>query len=263
MKRHELDQFLQDQYHYDTFDDYCYNGMQVEGAEDIKKILFGVSFHSLLLEEAIREKADAIIVHHGIFGKDFFKIHEPFKKTLHTLLNNNISLFGIHLPMDAHPDMGNNAELARMIGGSILEPVNVGFIVENTRNLSLMQIVRICHKELDSTPVPAETIPESPLSYKRTGGIYYYDFGPDTPEKIGILSGGGSGYLKEAQALGADTYITGDMKEHLPAYLYDHRLNYINLGHYRSEKTGVLALKRLIEKTFSVECVYRDIFNPI
>jgi len=106
MKRHELDQFLRHLYQIETFDDYCYNGLQVEGAENIHKILLGVSFHSLLLEAAIREHADAIIVHHGIFGKDFFKIHEPFKKTLHTLLNKNISLFGIHLPMDAHPEIG-------------------------------------------------------------------------------------------------------------------------------------------------------------
>ncbi|BFN37311.1 Nif3-like dinuclear metal center hexameric protein [Fidelibacter multiformis] len=263
MKRHELDQFLRHLYQIETFDDYCYNGLQVEGAENIHKILLGVSFHSLLLEAAIREHADAIIVHHGIFGKDFFKIHEPFKKTLHTLLNKNISLFGIHLPMDAHPEIGNNAELARMIGASILEPFEVGFLVENTRNLSLQQIVNLYHKELDPDGENDATNHPSPLHYKSRGGIQYYDFGPDTPEKIGILSGGGSGYITDAQSLGADTYITGDIKEHLPAYLYDHGLNYINLGHYRSETTGVLALKRLIEKTFSVECVFRDIFNPI
>jgi len=263
MKRHELDQFLRDLYQIETFDDYCYNGLQVEGTEDIHTILLGVSFHSLLLEEAIREHADAIIVHHGIFGKDFFKIHEPFKKTLHTLLNKDISLFGIHLPMDAHPDIGNNAELARMIGASILEPFEVGFLVENTRNLSLQQMVNLYHKELDPDGENDATKHPSPLHYKSRGGIQYYDFGPDTPEKIGILSGAGSGYIIDAQLLGADTYITGDIKEHLPAYLYDHHLNYINLGHYRSEKTGVLAPKQLIEKTFSVKCLFRDIFNPI
>ncbi|MCD6235335.1 MAG: Nif3-like dinuclear metal center hexameric protein [Candidatus Marinimicrobia bacterium] len=263
MKRDELDQFLRELYQYETFDDYCYNGLQVEGSEDIHKILFGVSFHSLLLEEAIREHADAIIVHHGIFGKDFFKIHEPFKKTLHTLLDKNISLFGIHLPMDAHPEIGNNAELARMIGASILEPFEVGFLVENTRNLSLQQIINLYHKELDPSGDDHEIVHPSPLHYKTRGGIQYYDFGPDTPGKIGILSGGGSGYIRDAQLLGADTYITGEMKEHLPAYLNDHGLNYINLGHYRSETTGVLALKRRIEKIYNVECVYREIFNPI
>ena len=245
------------------FDDYCYNGLQVEGSEEINTILFGVSFNALLLEEAIRKNVDAILVHHGIFGKDLFKIHEPFKKSLYQLLHKNISLFGIHLPMDAHPEIGNNAELARMIGGILLEPVHVGFLVENTRNLSFMQIIHSYHKELDPESSSTPPSPLSPLHYKYLGNIQYYDFGPDTPKKIGILSGGGSRYIPDYQSHGADTYITGDIKEHLPAYLYDYHMNFINLGHYRSEKTGILALKKRIETTFSVSCLYCDIYNPI
>jgi len=263
MKRVELEQYLDELYHYDEFDDYCYNGLQIEGSDDIRNIVFAVSFNSLLLEKAIMSNADAIIVHHGIFGKDFFKIHEPFKSIVHEILNRNISLFGIHLPMDAQPEIGNNAELTRMIGGSVIEKMNVGFLVENTRKFSMMQILHLYGKELGTYDDNNQKEPLTPLHYKNFGGIQYYDFGPDTPYKIGILSGGGSSYLDQALESGADTFITGDLKEHIPAILYDNKINYINLGHYRSEKTGILALKKQIEGKFPVECTFIDVENPL
>lgn len=263
MKRDELEHYLKDLYHYDEYDDYCFNGLQIEGSDDIKKIAFAVSFNSILLEKAIAINSDAIIVHHGIFGKDFFKIHEPFKRIVKEILNRNISLFGIHLPMDAQPEIGNNAELARMIGSSVIQKMNVGFMVENTRRLSLMQILNLYGKELGIQNDIHQNNSLTPLYYKNSGGIQYYDFGPDTPYKIGILSGGGSSYIQEILESGADTFITGELKEHIPAILYDNKINYINLGHYRSEKTGILALKREIEKDFPVQCFFIDVENPL
>jgi len=254
---------LKDLYHYDDYDDYCYNGLQIEGSDNVKKIAFAVSFNTLLLEKAIAINADAIIVHHGIFGKDFFKIHKPFKNIVKEILNRNISLFGIHLPMDAQSEIGNNAELSRMISASVIEKMNVGFLVENTHKLSLMQILYAYGKELGTQNDIHQNEPFTPLHYKNLGGIQYYDFGPDTPYKIGILSGGGSSYIQEALDSGADTFITGELKEHIPAILYDSKVNYINLGHYRSEKTGILSLKKQIEGKFPVECTFIDVENPL
>jgi dinuclear metal center YbgI/SA1388 family protein len=263
MKRVELEKYLNELYHYEEYDDYCFNGLQIEGADDIKKIVFAVSFNSLLLEKAVSLNADAVIVHHGIFGKDFFKIHDPFKNTVKEILNRNISLFGIHLPMDAQPEIGNNAELVRMISASVIEKMNVGFLVENTRKLSLQQILHLFGKELGMQHDIKQTEFDSPLHYKKLGEIQYYDFGPDTPYIIGILSGGGSSYIQDALKAGADTFITGDLKEHIPAMLYDNKMNYINLGHYRSEKTGILALKKHIETKYPVDCIFIDVENPL
>src|SRR6056297_1590083 len=126
IKRRELETYLNTLYHYDEFADYCQNGMQIEGSKHIHKIAFGVSFNRLFLEKSVDWNADALIVHHGIFGKNFFELTGILQKKVKICLENGISLFGIHLPMDAHPVIGHNALLADMLGAKNREAFEVG-----------------------------------------------------------------------------------------------------------------------------------------
>ena len=178
MLRTELEQFLEDTFQYGNFEDYCKNGLQVEGKESIRKIVFGVSLNLPLLEKATTFHTDAIIVHHGFFGKDFFRLKGVMKNKIKLLLHHDISLFGIHLPLDAHREYGNNAQLFSYIGGEIIEPYDVGFIGENREQHSLSQLLDIFHQKLhpahyedtsDGNKVSSVLIP------KQHSGFLYFD----------------------------------------------------------------------------------------
>lgn len=268
MLRTELEQFLEDTFQYGNFEDYCKNGLQVEGKESIRRIVFGVSFNLLLLEKAVAFQADAIIVHHGFFGKDVFSLTGRLKAKLKLLLQHDISLFGIHLPLDAHPEYGNNAQLFSYIGGQILEPYDVGFIGENKKQHSLLQLLNIFHQKLhpeDYQETPVEKTLLSVLIPKQQHGFLYFDNGPKVPEKIVIISGSASRDYREEKILdkGIDTFICGSVDEPTPAISYETKTNFVNLGHYWSEKPGILALQTLIEQQFDVETTFIEIENVI
>ncbi|MFA7195425.1 MAG: Nif3-like dinuclear metal center hexameric protein, partial [Candidatus Neomarinimicrobiota bacterium] len=125
ISRKELAEYLEKLFRYEDYEDYCHNGMQIEGKESIRKIAFAVSYNLLSVQEALAREADALIVHHGIFGKDFFRLAGREKAKVKILLDADISLFGIHLPLDAHRELGNNAQLASCLAAEILEPFEV------------------------------------------------------------------------------------------------------------------------------------------
>ena len=252
--RDELNRYLAEMYSFRDFEDYCLNGLQVEGKEQIEKIAFGVSFNLHLAAKTIEKKADALIVHHGIFGKDFFVLKGYKKKNIKMLLDHEVSLIGIHLPMDANPKLGHNALLLSAIGAPPVEPFEMGFIGENVEEHTIDRIVDIFHDMLHERPATAAD--------GRKGFITVRS-GPDIPRKIAVISGGASNLYEKAIEAGADTFICGEIKEHIPALSYETETNFINLGHYNSEKPGILALMTHIEKKFDVEVEYVDIPNPI
>lgn len=261
ISRQELTNDLKQLFRYDDYDDFCLNGLQIEGKEDIHKIAFAVSYNALALEEAIREQADALIVHHGIFGKNFFSITGREKSKIKAILDADISLFGIHLPLDAHRELGNNAQLATCIYAEILEAFDVGFLVENSKKLSREQIIVAFHQKLGTDD--AGTILPKGINPGRTLGIDHCDFGPNIPERIAIVSGGGGSYYEKALDLGVDTFITGDIREQHPAIAYESKTNYINLGHYWSETLGIKALQSWCEQKYNIETQFININNRI
>jgi dinuclear metal center YbgI/SA1388 family protein len=261
VKRDKLASDLQKLFRYEDYEDYCLNGLQVEGCDPIYKIAFAVSYNLLAVEEAIARGANALIVHHGIFGKDFFSITGREKTKVKMLLDNDISLFGIHLPLDAHRELGNNAQLAACISADIIEPFEVGFLVKNTAKLNRRDILAAFHEKLGTDD--EGTILGNGLIPSKTFGMDHCDFGPDTPDKIAIVSGGAGSYYEPALLKGIDTFICGDIREQIPAIAYESKTNYINLGHYWSETLGIKALQTWCEKNYKVETEFININNRI
>ncbi len=262
IRRVELEQWLRETFSYEEFSDFCANGLQVEGADTISRVVCGVSLNTLLLDKAVEMSAEAILVHHGFFGKDFLRIAGPLRQKLVTLLNHNISVFGIHLPLDAHPEVGNNAVLLSWIGAENRSPLNVGYRAENSAGHSLDNILKIYSRQLGEYGLSDEGI-RSELSGRRLYGFEVYPFGPEIPRRIACISGGASSLLSDALAAGCDTFICGETKEHIPAMAMDYGINYINLGHYRSEKAGIMALRDALSSRFDAEFTFIDIPNPI
>ncbi|MCP4220074.1 MAG: Nif3-like dinuclear metal center hexameric protein [bacterium] len=265
ISRHRLNEFLGSVYKYENFDDYCENGIQVEGKEKIEKIVFGVSFNIPFLERAVAEKADALIVHHGIFGKGLFKLKGHLKEKIKMLLEYDVSLFGIHLPMDAHPEMGHSALLLKAVGARDISPFDLGVTGNNRDGHSLDALLDIFHKELHPENYECTAVGNVSTSFSLSHkhGFSLLRNGPDVPGKIAVITGGASYAYEAAVEAGVDTFCCGEIKERILALSLETATNYINLGHYFSEKPGILALKALIDDTFEVETDYIEIPNPV
>jgi len=263
--RDELNRFLSGLYKFENVEDYCENGLQVEGKEAIEKILFGVSFNRSFLEQAIKGKADAVIVHHGIFQQGVFKLKGTLKQRVKMLLDKNISLFGIHLPMDRHPELGHNALLLSFIGAESIEPFEIGFCGENVREYSLDRILEIFHEQLHPKRFlnSDRENEHSIFSLSIKHGFKVLGNGPAVPKRMAVITGESSGYYEKAIEIGVDTFVSGEIKEKIPSISYETQTNYVNLGHYFSEKPGVLALKKRIEENFDVQTEYIEVPNPV
>ncbi len=260
----ELEKYLNSKYKFDDFEDYCINGLVIEGKKEIRKIGFGVSFNSPFLEKAVSSGSDAVLVHHGIFQKRFFSLRGIERERVQKILNNNISLFGIHLPMDAHPEIGHNSLLLKSIRCEILEPLKWGFFGRNGEKNSINSIIDILHSLLHPKGYKySETDCNDEFNLQHKSGFMVLGNGPEVPERIFMASGGSTDLYEDAVALGADTFICGEIKEHIPAISLETGTNFINLGHYYSEKPGVVELMKLIGKKFDVETEFIEIPNPV
>ena len=266
--RNELNTFLKELFHPERFQDHCQNGLQVEGKAQIDTIAFGVSLNLPMIERAIQFNANAIIVHHGFFGKEVFSLTGRRREQVRLLLRHDLSLFGMHLPLDAHEQLGNNAELLRYIGAEIGEPFEVGFFARNTQEHSLTAMLDIFHHALHPANYqPAASPAPAPFLLAPT---YRHDFltypnGPDVPKKLAVLSGSASREYRSNAVFerGVDTFICGSVDESTAAVSHETRTNFINLGHYWSEKPGILALKAEIERNFDVRALFIDIENVV
>lgn len=241
--RNKIVKFCEEYLKVKNFTDYCHNGLQVEGAEKIDKIVVGVTFSKKLINETIKAKAQMLIVHHGLFGK---LVNQPpqikgfVKNRLKLLLENNINLCGFHLPLDAHPVIGNNASLGKLLGVSGLEPFNVGFIGDLKRPVPLSEFVKLVEKKLNT----------------KTYGLLA---GPKIIKRVGIISGGAATDFRLAAELGADVYLCGDIREEVVEAVKESRINFINAGHYNTEKLGIINLGKLLEKKFKIKIEFVDV----
>jgi dinuclear metal center YbgI/SA1388 family protein len=263
--RKELEAFLDSIYDYDNFDDHCENGLQVEGKEKINKIAFGVSFNLPFLERAVEEKVDAVIVHHGIFQEGVFKLKGILKQKVKILLEKNISLFGIHLPMDANASVGHSALLLKAIEAEKLKPFDVGYIGENAMEHSLERILEVFHKILHGNEpvISPQEYKDTTFSLSIKHGFTILENGPTVPRKLAVITGDSSGFYEKAVELGVDTFFGGNIKEKIPAFSLETSTNFVNLGHYNSEKPGVLTLKSIFDRSFDIETVFIEIPNPV
>jgi len=226
------------------FDDKCHNGLQIEGKDEINKIVIGVSLSQKLIQAAIDKKAEMIIVHHGIFAGDWgekLQITGIYKDRIKLILNNDINLLGFHLPLDAHPEIGNNISLCNLLGVTKnVEPFDVGFIGEVKDEVDFKNFVDLVNEKLEVKS-------------------YSIAAGPDKVKKVGIISGGASPDFKYFAQQGCDTFLSGDIRESVVSAVEETGINFINAGHYNTEKLGIQNLGKVIAKEFDLEVEFVDV----
>jgi len=248
LDRDELISYLNEYLGADRFQDYCYNGLQVQGSRVVNKIVSGVTLSQRLIHEAILRRAELILVHHGLFKGD---IPDPprlcgvLRERLALLLGQDINLVGYHLPLDAHPEIGNNALACKELGMQNLKPLDVGFIADLPAPQALDLLVDQVQK-----------------LYGRQE-VMTFGFGPEQVGRVAIISGGSSYLWEEAQRAGADLFICGDMKESMVRKIEEAKFNVIVAGHYHTETLGIRALSNLIQERFQIEVAYVDIPSPV
>lgn len=249
--RDELLSFLDDLLDARDRPDYGPNGMQVPGAHEIELLVTGVSGHRELFERAAAAGAQMVLCHHGIFwGDPVGPVSEQLKGRLKLLFDNDITLAAYHLPLDAHPEVGNNALICAGLGLERGEAFGeakgapIGWIGTADEPLTFAELV-----ERSTALFGAE-----PLAF---------DSGPDEVRRVGIVSGGGSAMLEDAVALGLDAFITGEPTEYVMADAREGGIHFLAVGHYASETFGVRRLGELAAERFGVEHRFIAIPNPI
>jgi dinuclear metal center YbgI/SA1388 family protein len=243
-----LDELLQP----DEFSDYGPNGLQVPGSRDVSSVATGVSAQAELFERAAELGAELLVVHHGLFWDAAPRvIDDRLKRRLELLFDNDIALAAYHLPLDAHPEVGNNALIAEGLGCDSRAPfashrgraigVEGRFKGEGIQAGELLDRVRLLTGR-------------EPL---------LFDSGPSTVTSIGIVSGAGASYLEDAIAAGLDAFLTGEPAERVMALAYEAGVHFIAAGHYATETFGVRRLGELLEQRFGVGHTFIDVPNPI
>lgn len=231
------------------FRDYCPNGLQVEGKDTISRIVTGVTASLALLEAAIAEGADAVLVHHGYFwrGEDA-RIIGPKRKRLKLLMEHEISLFAFHLPLDAHPELGNNAQLAQRLGlqdeGRFGEN-DIGWIGSAAGALPTVGALALqVEAALGRAPLLIGS-PEQPLG------------------RVAWCTGAAHSMLGDAIAAGASVYISGEISEPTVHLAREAGVAYLACGHHATERYGIQALGEHLARQFGVEHRFIDIPNPV
>ncbi len=230
-----------------TFQDYCVNGLQVEGRRDIHRVATGVSASLRFFEEAVAWGADLLIVHHGLFWKNSphpFALTGVTRDRVAFLLRHDVNLAGYHLPLDAHPELGNNAVILARLQATVTEPLEVGFM---------------------ATLEPA--VPATELAARIDGMLpapaRHLGYGPDTIRHIGVVSGGAPHLLEEAARRGAEAFITGELAEYVPRTAEELGVHAFAMGHYNSERFGVMMLGDRLSEVFDLPVRFFEVENPL
>lgn len=247
MRREELAAYLNGILMPERFRDYCPNGLQVEGRAGIARIVCGVTANRALIDAAIARGADALLVHHGWFWKNEDGRVTGFRKQrLQALLAHDINLFAYHLPLDAHPELGNNAQLARRLGWEV-----AGHFAE--QEIGFLGAAG-CTMARDIAAKVAAVLGREPLLI-------------GDPERevrtVAWCSGGAQGYFEQAILAGADLYMSGEISEHTVHLARESGVPYLAAGHHATERYGVMALAAHLTETCGLACDYVDIDNPV
>jgi len=229
--------------------DYCPNGLQVEGRGEVSRVVSGVTASLALIEAAIGQQADVLLVHHGYFWKGENPcITGMRQKRLKALLAHDISLLAYHLPLDIHPEVGNNATLGRALGIAIEgelaagNPRVVGLLGSLAEPLSAAEFAQRVEQVLGRKPLLVE--------------------GDKPVQRIGWCSGGGQGFIDEAIAAGVDLYLTGEASEQTFHSARENGISFIAAGHHATERFGVQALGEWLAQRFGLFHQFIDCPNP-
>jgi dinuclear metal center YbgI/SA1388 family protein len=249
----------------EKFKDYCPNGLQVEGQQKIRSIVSGVTASLALIERAVELRADTLLVHHGLFwrGHDG-TVTGWMRKRLALLLQHDINLVAYHLPLDAHSQWGNNAQLGRHLGLTVegrFGDQQLGYWgrpdAEGLKNTSGMQVSATGGVQFDGVQSLAAHVSnalgrQAVLVEGRSGPV----------DRVAWCTGGAQGYFEAAIAAGAQAFITGEISEPQAHYARECGVSYIACGHHASERYGVAALGEAMASRYGLAHVFVDIDNP-
>ncbi|WBE25089.1 Nif3-like dinuclear metal center hexameric protein [Denitrificimonas caeni] len=248
--RHLLIQTLENFLNVSAISDYCPNGLQVEGKAQIKRIVSGVTASQALIDAAIELEADAILVHHGYFWKgEDQRVIGMKQRRIKALLANDINLLAYHLPLDVHPEVGNNVQLAQRLGLTVTGPLepdnprNVGLLGELAVPLSAAEFAARIESALDRAPLVIDH--QRPI------------------QRVAWCTGAAQGYIEHAIAAGADAFITGEVSERTFHEAQENNISFFAAGHHATERYGVQALGAWLAERFGIEHQYVECDNPV
>ena len=232
----------------ENFSDYCPNGLQVQGRPEVQTLVGGVTACQALLDAAVERGADAVLVHHGYFWKgENPRVVGMKQRRLATLLRHEISLIAYHLPLDAHPELGNNAQLARVLGLTV-----TGTAGGNARTPGLVMLGE------PATPLSGEALAAHLAA--RLGREPLHIAGTATPiRRLAWCTGGAQSYIEVALNAGADAFLTGEASEQTVHMARENGLHFFAAGHHATERYGVPALGAHLAQQFHLDFVFVDI----
>ncbi len=252
MLRKDLNNFFTDLLTPTSFNDYCPNGLQIEGQEKIQKIAFSVSATRDSIEQTVDQQADTLVVHHGLFWNFHGSrtLTGSFAKRVYPLVQNNINLFAYHLPLDAHPDIGNAAILGQQIncrqqtsfGNYKGSPTGIQGVLDkpiSAKNLSKKLESILGHPVILASPDETQFI-----------------------KSVGIITGGANSDWLLAHETGLDAFITGEISEHDWHESKENNIHMFAAGHHATEKGGIISLMRRVQTDHQLECLFIDSDNP-
>ncbi|UCG53636.1 MAG: Nif3-like dinuclear metal center hexameric protein [Candidatus Latescibacterota bacterium] len=241
ISRAKLVGYLDDYLEISSIPDRSVNGLQVEGKSRIVRAAFAVDACLETIRASARRRMDILIVHHGILWGRNERITGVMKNRVAALIENKMSLYAAHLPLDCHEEVGNNAQMARLLGFELgvrfadYHGVQIGYLAETRRTLTRAELVRRIEKTLKTR-------------------VEVLTFGPPKIKRIGIVSGEAAGFAAEARDLGCDAFLTGETSHTAYHLAKEARINVIYGGHYATETLGIKALADHLRREFSLEC---------
>ena len=233
----ELQRYLDTLLNVTAMKDYCPNGLQVEGRPEVARVVCGVTASQALLDAAVERQADAVLVHHGYFwrGEDA-RVVGLRKRRLSTLLRHDISLLAYHLPLDVHPELGNNAQLARLMGWTATASFG-------EQSLGLIG-----------------DVPQA-LPARREAQLV--GDGDRVVRRVAWCTGAAQSFLESAVAAGCDVFVSGEISEPTVHLARESGVPYIAAGHHATERYGIQALGEHLAEQFGLACQFVDIDNPV
>ncbi len=245
--RTELESYLNRLLDVGKFKDYGPNGVQIEGKPEVRKLVSGVTASLAFIEAAVAEKADAVLVHHGLFWRGYDgRITGWLKRRIEILLAHQITLFAYHLPLDAHAELGNNAQLGA--------------------RLALAADGRFGEQDLGFIGTPDQLLTSDALAARITDQlgrtVVMVEGAPGPMRRIAWCTGGAQGYFESAIAAGADAFITGEISEPQAHLARETGVTFIACGHHASERFGAPAVGEHLAATFGLVHTFVEIENP-
>ena len=247
MRCDKLIDYLDDYLRVGEIEDESQNGLQVEGPDEIKRVAFAVDACLASFEQAVAEGAQLLVVHHGLFWSEPQRLIGPHFERVKTLIEGRCGLYAVHLPLDAHRQVGNNAEMARLLE------------LRDTRPFGTYHGLDIGVAGVLEPPLDLPALIGRLIDALGTPPVRVLDHGPDEVRTVGCVSGGAASMMDQAAHEGLDAYITGETSHAFFHQAAELGLNVFFAGHYATETLGVKALARHLEDRFALDTVFMRI----